>query len=130
MRVAITSDGNAVYPHFGYCPMFTIVEIEDGKASHRITLENPGHVPGFLPKYLQDKGVNLVVTGGMGQKAIRLFDQAGVEVIVGVSGSIDQVVEDLINGTLEGGESSCGHGEGHELGEGECGHHGGQPCNH
>lgn len=113
MRVAITTDGNSVYPHFGHSPFFTIVEIEGREVKSQRTIENPGNRPGYLPQFLKEKGIDLVITGGMGQKAIAMFDKSGVEVFVGVNGSIGEVVYELIEGTLEGGTSACSHDHDH-----------------
>ena len=58
MRIAISTDGGTVSAHFGRCPAFTIVDIEDGKVLHKEEISNPGHHPGFLPRFLHKKGVN------------------------------------------------------------------------
>ena len=124
MRIAISTDGDDVSAHFGRCPSFTIVDIEDGKVTGKEEIANPGHNPGFLPKFLHDKGVNCIVAGGMGQRAVELFSEQGIEKIVGVSGQIDAVVEKIASGTLEGSESLCkpGAGKGYGLDKTECDH--------
>ena len=43
MRIAVSTDGDQVSAHFGRCPSFTIVEIEDGKVSKKEVVDNPGH---------------------------------------------------------------------------------------
>ena len=124
MKVAISTDGDAVSAHFGRCPCFTIVEVEDGKVIGREVIDNPGHHPGFLPQFLNKKGVSAIVAGGMGQRAVDLFAEAEIKVVVGVSGKIEKIVEKLQNGTLEGGESLCkpGLGKGYGLDKTECDH--------
>ncbi len=124
MRIAISTDGGNVSAHFGRCPSFTIVDIEGGKVTGKEVISNPGHHPGFLPKFLHDKGVNCIVAGGMGQRAIQLFAEQGIEGVVGVGGQVDIVVEKIVNGTLEGGESLCkpGGGRGYGLDKTECDH--------
>ncbi|MGB2660933.1 MAG: NifB/NifX family molybdenum-iron cluster-binding protein [Candidatus Omnitrophota bacterium] len=126
MRIAISTDGGNVSAHFGRCPSFTIVDIENGKVISKEEIVNPGHHPGFLPQFLHDKGVNCIVAGGMGQRAVQLFSEQGIERIVGVSGRIDAVVEKIASGTLEGGESLCkpGAGKGYGLDKTECDHPG------
>jgi len=59
MKIAISTDGNKVSPHFGRCPKFTIAEIKDNKLVDRKVIDNPGHHPGYLPQYLSELGVNL-----------------------------------------------------------------------
>jgi len=124
MKIAISTDQDMVSPHFGRCPEFTIVEIEDNKVVSKDTIPNPGHHPGYLPEFLSSKGVNCIIAGGMGQRAEMLFSQAEIEAIVGIEGSIDQVIDKILKGTLEGGQSICspGAGKGYGIDKTECEH--------
>ncbi|UCF79277.1 MAG: NifB/NifX family molybdenum-iron cluster-binding protein [Candidatus Eiseniibacteriota bacterium] len=124
MRVAISTDGSSVSPHFGRCPHFTIVDIEDGKLTHRALVENPGHQPGAIPRFLAQTGVECIVAGGMGARATTLFNEQCIPAIVGVSGEIETVISELVKGTLVGGESLCspGGGKGYGLDKTECEH--------
>lgn len=124
MRIAISTDGSSVSAHFGRCPSFTIVDIEDGKVTGKEIVDNPGHHPGFIPQFLHEKGVNCIVAGGMGARATGFFSELGIKSILGVSGQVDQVIEKLAEGTLEGGESSCtpGAGKGYGVEKEECDH--------
>ncbi len=120
MKIAIATEGEIVAQHFGRCSSYTMVESEEGKVLKREVIANPGHEPGFLPKFLSELGVDFILSGGMGQKAITLFHHQGVEPIVGVSGSIDDVINNFLNGELETGESDCDHGKdghGHDCGD-------------
>jgi len=123
VKVAISTDGNFVSAHFGRCPSYTIVEIDGNNLLSKKVIANPGHQPGFLPQYLKEQGVNCIIAGGMGPRAQELFNSAGISVVLGVSGSIDDVIKQFLDGTLKGGESLCNHGEGHGMGKGECDHH-------
>ena len=124
MRIAISTDNGSVSAHFGRCPAFTIIDIENGKVTGREEFANPGHHPGFLPQFLHEKGVSCIIAGGMGQRAAQLFAQQGIERIMGVSGAIDDVIAKIINGTLEGGESLCrpGAGKGYGIDKTVCDH--------
>jgi len=124
MRVAISTDGDFVSVHFGRCPSFTLVDIENGKVIKRAEIPNPGHQPGAIPQFLHKKGVNCIVCGGMGQRAEAFFQEYGIQTIVGVSGKIDDVIEKILKGKLEGGESLCkpGAGKGYGLDKTECDH--------
>lgn len=124
MRIAISTDGGFVSPHFGRCPSFTIVDIKDNKLIKKEIISNPGHDPGFLPEFLKEKGVIAIIAGGMGQRATALFAEQGIEMVVGISGSIDETIEKILNGTLEGGESLCepGSGKGYGLDKTQCDH--------
>ena len=124
MKIAISTDGDFVSAHFGRCPLFTLVEIEDNKVVMADTIENPGHHPGFLPQFLHEKGVSVIIAGGMGQRAQALFSQTGIETIMGISGKVDAVIEKIISGTLQGGESLCnpGAGKGYGIEKTVCSH--------
>ena len=111
MKIAISTDGDYVSAHFGRCSQYTLVEIEGDKVLTRELINNPGHQPGFLPGFLAERGVNCVITGGMGPRAQSLFAQQGIETVVGVSGKVDEVIEKFLKGELEGGESLCQHGD-------------------
>ena len=124
MKVAISTDRNFVSAHFGRCPSFTLVDIENGQVVKKKVIDNPGHHPGFIPEFLHKKGVECIVCGGMGMRAIGFFRELGIKTILGISGEIDEVVEKLQKGVLEGGESLCkpGSGKGYGVEKTECDH--------
>ncbi len=124
MRVAISTDGEFVSEHFGRCPSFTVVDIEEGIVRSTMALENPGHQPGVIPQFLHQKGVNCIVAGGMGMRARGFFDEVGMQAILGITGRIDDVIRKLQNGILQGGESLCkpGAGKGYGLDKEVCDH--------
>jgi len=107
MRLAIATEGNMVSAHFGHCASYTLVDVEDGAVKTTNAISAPAHQPGVLPGFLAEHGANVVVAGGMGPRAQDLFASHGIEVISGVVGSIDQVVEAFIAGTLTSGENLC-----------------------
>lgn len=109
MKIAVASQGNMVSPHFGHCPEFSLYETENGSVVKKTIIPNPGHRPGFLPRFLAEKGVNCIIAGGMGPAAVDLFRQHGIETVIGASGSVDKVVSDYLSGSLAVGESACHH---------------------
>ncbi len=132
MRVAISTDGGHVSQHFGRCPSFTLIDIENGRITKRSEVSNPGHQPGFIPKFLHEKGVECIVAGGMGTRAASFFEEFGIKAIVGVSGKIEDIIEELRKGTLKGGESFCkpGLGKGYGVEKSECDHPHKDDCEH
>lgn len=123
-RFAISTDSGNVSAHFGRCPSFTIIDIEAGKTVRRETVVNPGHEPGRIPRFLQDHGVQCIICGGMGMRAQGLFDAARIETILGVGGTVDDVISELEQGALRGGASTCkpGGGRGYGLDKTVCNH--------
>ena len=124
MKIAISTDGEFVSAHFGRCPNFTILDIENEKVIKKEVVPNPGHSPGAIPQFLHEQGVKAIIAGGMGMRASEFFSELGIEAIVGISGKIDAVVEKLLKGTLKGGESLCkpGSGRGYGVERTECDH--------
>ena len=124
MRIAISTDGDVVSAHFGRCPSFTIVDIEEKKVVGKEVIENPGHQPGYIPRFLHEKGVGYIVAGGMGMRATDLFQQMGIDTVMGITGRVDDVIEEILAGTLKGGESLCkpGAGKGYGVEKDECDH--------
>jgi predicted Fe-Mo cluster-binding NifX family protein len=117
MKIAISTDSGYVSAHFGRCPAYTLVEIQDGKVIKQEEVPNPGHQPGFLPRYLSEKGVNAIIAGGMGPRAQGLFAEKNIQTIIGVQGRIDEIIEKFLKQELEAGEDLCDHGH-HQ--EGPC----------
>jgi len=124
MRVAISTDGEFVSAHFGRCPSFTLVDIENNKIVERTEVANPGHEPGAIPQFLHQKGVNCIIAGGMGARATGFFEEYGIKTVVGIDGRIDDVIAHLEKGTLKSGESLCkpGAGKGYGLDKKVCDH--------
>jgi len=119
MKVAISTDSGSVSAHFGRCPSYTLVDIEDGRVVGRANIPNPGHQPGFLPRFLAEKGVSVIIAGGMGPRAQGLFAENNIRTIIGVQGRIGDVIDKFLRQDLEPGEDLCDHGNAHE---GPCRH--------
>lgn len=109
MKLAISTENNQVAGHFGRCAEYTIAEIIDNEVISKETIENPGHQPGFLPRFLADKGVNCIISGGMGRKAANLFAERNIETVVGVKGNIDNVIDKFLSNDLDASNDLCDH---------------------
>ena len=111
MKVVIPTDDNMVSAHFGHCAQFTIYDIDEvqKKVNSKKVIDNPGHEPGFLPRYLADFGINCIIAGGMGSRARQLFDQNNIQTITGATGETDKVIQYYLEGSLENKGSFCDH---------------------
>ena len=112
MKIAISTDSDEVCAHFGRAPQFTFITIEDNELVEKKVLSNPGHTVGSIPKLINEQGAKCIIAGGMGHRAVGFFNQYGIEVIMGVTGKINDVIKKILDGTLEGGESLCKPGGG------------------
>jgi predicted Fe-Mo cluster-binding NifX family protein len=135
MKIAIPVENGRLHSHFGGSRQFAIIEVDPNtKATVRAeTLPAPEHTPGAFPRWLRGLGVEAVIVGGIGQRALALFNQSGIKV---VAGQPEETVEKLVGAYLNRGLSAqlegCGHHEhghhhhhahahGHEHGQGQPG---------
>ncbi|OIQ08031.1 dinitrogenase iron-molybdenum cofactor [Moorella thermoacetica] len=115
VKIAVATEGQMVAEHFGHCSQYSLFDIEGGKVIGREVITNPGHQPGFLPGFLADLGVNCVIVGGIGARAVELFGARGIEVITGARGPVEEAVSAYLGGNLKSTGSTCSHDhEGHE----------------
>ena len=110
MRVAISADDrndldSVVSPHFGRCPHYILVDLEGQEVQAVQTVDNPyyaQHAPGQVPGFIHSQGVNVMLTGGMGHRAIVFFEQYGIEAVTGASGMVQHALESYLGGELRG----------------------------
>jgi len=119
MKIAVASEGVNVTEHFGHCVNFNLFEVENNQIVKSESIPNPGHRPGFLPNFLADQGVTVIISGGMGGGAIDVFKERNVKVIVGASGNARELAEQYLKGELKSTESVC-HSHAHH--DHNCGH--------
>jgi Mrp family chromosome partitioning ATPase/predicted Fe-Mo cluster-binding NifX family protein len=115
-RIAVPVTGGKLSAHFGHCEEFAIFsakETSEGTAPVAEAVEvlaAPPHEPGLLPAWLNERGVNMVIAGGMGSRAQQLFSQAGIEVMVGAASTDPkEIVQSYLDGTLVAGQNVCDH---------------------
>lgn len=110
-RIAVATDSGQVAEHFGRCPEYTVYTVRANQVVEREVIANPGHRPGFLPQYLAERGIDIIVAGGMGPRAQALFEQQGIKPVLGVVGPVAEAIRAYLTGSLAGGDSLCSHGE-------------------
>ena len=112
MRIAIPLSGGQISNHFGHSEEFLFVDAdsEAQKVLKSQVEKAPEHVPGFLPQWLKDRDVNVVIAVGMGSRARDLLNANSVQVVTGVS-SFDPAVAvaDFLAGNLKTGSNGCDH---------------------
>jgi len=109
MRVAISADNNdgldsVVSPHFGRCPFFLLVDLDDREVQQVEVVKNPyyeQHQPGQVPGFIQQQQADVMLTGGMGRRAIAFFDQYGIQAATGASGTVRHALEQYLGGALQ-----------------------------
>lgn len=123
MRIAVSVEkkqglDSEVAHHFGRCPYFALVEIEEDEIQSAEVIENPyygAHRPGQVPGFIQQQGADVMLSGGMGGRAIQFFSQYGIDTATGACGTVRESVLSYLAGNL-GGAAPCkesvehGHG--------------------
>ncbi|MCD6277111.1 NifB/NifX family molybdenum-iron cluster-binding protein [candidate division WOR-3 bacterium] len=95
-------DGVLAY-HFGRCPFFTFVKVEDGKVLNVRVEENPfaeNHQVGVVPQWIKENGAEMIVAGGMGPRAQQMFASFGIRPVVGAYGKIGDILNQLLGGKV------------------------------
>lgn len=99
MKIAVTSTGPTLEDHvearFGRCQYFLIIDTDSMQFE---AIENPNIALGGgagiqSARLMSEKGVTAVLTGNCGPNAFNVFGQAGIQVIVGISGPVRAAVE-------------------------------------
>ncbi len=107
-----------VSPHFGRCPYFVLAEIEEGKVQAVESIANPhypNHEPGEIPGFIHGIGADVMLSGGMGGRAVAFFRQYGIEPATGASGTVSESLAHYLDGDLRGAapcSESVEHGHG------------------
>jgi predicted Fe-Mo cluster-binding NifX family protein len=112
MRIAIPLAEGKLAMHFGHCQHFAMVDVDPSAKTilKREDIAAPPHEPGLLPPWLAERGANMIIAGGMGQRAHSLFAERGIKVIIGAPAETpEKLVVDYLAGTLTLGENICDH---------------------
>ena len=108
MRIAISVETNngldsAVAHHFGRCPFFVLVDTEDNEVQAVEVIDNPfysAHQPGQVPSFINDQKANVMISGGMGGRAIQFFQEFGIGATTGADGTVRETLKKYFDGEL------------------------------
>jgi len=111
MRIAVTATAPdlkaAVDPRFGRCQFLVLVDTETGQWT-ALENANVGAMSGAgiaTAEALAREGVRAVLTGNCGPKAYQTLEAAGIQVITGVAGTVEEAVEAYRSGKLRAGSA-------------------------
>ena len=123
MRIAIAAEtdnglDSLASAHFGHAGFFVLVDVDGSEVKAVNTVENPfhgGHQPGQLPEFLHQQEANVLLSGGMGQRAVTFFEQYGIQPVTGASGTVRDALDNYLGGALSGVEP-CADSQHHHVG--------------
>lgn len=108
--IAIPTSSDCLCQHFGHCEKFAVFETDDSVIRAERCLTPPPHQPGVLPAWLASQGVTHVIAGGMGHRALSLFQHHHIQVITGAEEKSARILaEEYLNNALRPGINTCDH---------------------
>jgi predicted Fe-Mo cluster-binding NifX family protein len=109
IAVPVTTD-NHIDSHFGHCEYFNIYTIsgsnEPGEVK-KIPSSNGCGCKSGIATVLADEGVTVMLAGGIGNGAINVLNNNGIEVVRGCTGSSDQIVIKYLKGEVTDSGTNC-----------------------
>lgn len=109
-KIAIPTSEGKLWQHFGKAPEVTFVTVENGQVKETIVLKAPEHEHGAMPKFIAAQGATDVLCGGIGQGAVGMLNQLGIQVHGGAPAiAVDDVLSQYLGGSIVYGDSSCHH---------------------
>ena len=106
MKIVVTAVGpsldDMVEPRFGRAPWYIFVDTDTTEFE---AVQNPNMAAGGgagiqSAQLMSEYGVSHVLTGNCGPNAFQVFGAAGIQVVVGVSGTVRQAVEQFSTGSF------------------------------
>jgi predicted Fe-Mo cluster-binding NifX family protein len=112
MKIAIPVSSGRLCLHFGHCQEFALIDVAEAtrQPQQTVFLTPPPHEPGVLPRWLHQQGADVIIAGGMGQRAQQLFDANGIKVVVGAPAETpEDIVRAYLSDDLVSGQNLCDH---------------------
>ena len=115
MKICIPTVGNnglddTIGEHFGRVPTYTIINLNTNAV--KVIPNTSEHMGGrgYPPEIMAKEGVNVLVCSGLGQRAISMFEEFGIDVYIGATGTVKDAIEDFKQGRLQKASESdaCG----------------------
>ncbi|WMW24235.1 NifB/NifX family molybdenum-iron cluster-binding protein [Methanolobus sediminis] len=122
MKLCIPSMGqngmeDTVGQHFGKVPYYTLYDTETRESTVISNTSEHNGGTGLPPEIMANENVDIMLCGGLGRKAVMMFEQYGIDVFIGATGSIQDAVAAWEASKLSKAtqDNSCaGHGHDHD----------------
>ena len=110
MKIAVSVETNngldsVVAHHFGRCPYFALVDLNGKEVKAVEVIDNPyygAHQPGQVPGFIHQQNADVMLSGGMGGRAIQFFQQFSVQTATGATGTVRTALKSYLDGELSG----------------------------
>jgi len=124
MKIALATDDNmgldaVISHHFGRCPYYIVVALDDKEIKDVKAVKNPFYEShgqtGEVPNFIHSLGADVIISGGMGPKAIGFFQQLGIQAFTGASGIVGDVIKNYMSGQIDGAVPCSDHNSSHHI---------------
>ncbi len=111
MKIALPSCQNQIDDHFGHCEYFTVFTIDDinSKILSQETVPSPAGCgcKSNIAQTLSDMGVKIMLAGNMGDGAVNVLKNSGIDVLRGCSGDVEEAALEWMAGSVIDSGDSC-----------------------
>lgn len=111
MKIALPSRGNQIDDHFGHCEYYTVLTVDTANKKIIDSQVVPSPVgcgcKSNIASTLSQMGVKLMLAGNMGEGAVRVLNNSGIDVVRGCSGDINAVAQSWLDGSLVDSGDCC-----------------------
>lgn len=124
MKIAVPYLDGQVFQHFGKSEQFKLYDTAEDEIISAEIVDTNGSGHSALADFLKDRGVGVLICGGIGTGAVAALQNAGIQILGGAKGEADRQVEEFLGGKLHFAasgscatcSSSCSH---HHDGQGK-----------
>ncbi|MFO7657656.1 MAG: NifB/NifX family molybdenum-iron cluster-binding protein [Bacteroidales bacterium] len=112
MKIALPTRNNKIDEHFGHCEYYTIFTISEASTIEKTELLPSPQGCGCksdIASVLRNFGVTILLAGNMGEGAVNKIGAAGIKVIRGCTGSVNEVVNAYLQGNVSDSGETCSH---------------------
>ena len=116
MKIALPTKSNMIDSHFGHCDHFTVFTLNEKKEiiNEEIVQSPVGcGCKSNIAGTLAGLGVKVMLAGNMGDGAVNVLGNSGIQVVRGCSGDVRSVADRWISGNLSDSGVGCSE-HGHE----------------
>ncbi|MDZ7614738.1 MAG: NifB/NifX family molybdenum-iron cluster-binding protein [Flavobacteriaceae bacterium] len=121
MKIAVPTRNNDVDDHFGHCENYTIFYVNaQNQIEKSETLPSPQGCgcKSNIADILKEQGVTVLLAGNMGNGALNVLTNHGIDVYRGCSGNVEEIAGEFLLGNIADSGKGCRshehHGEEHQ----------------
>lgn len=109
MVIGIPTLSGKLSPHFGHCRTFSLVHVNaEREIAKTVEHETGEYERGMLPDWLYNMGVNVVIAGGIGERARTRMRSMGMDVVCGAPvAPVEEVALAYLSGDLQITDNFC-----------------------